>query len=106
MPPAPAESLKKESSEVEPRGALKLVVDWYGTTPRKYLPPATLPVIARLPRVSIGLGLLNKRSPVPPSEPIPEPIGFLTGSLRLHPALQKKATCISGMGLMKYLPRR
>jgi hypothetical protein len=53
-----AESLKKELSDDEPRPALKLVVEPYGTVPRKCMPWRTLPVITRLPLVSIGLGFL------------------------------------------------
>lgn len=69
-----AESLKKELSDDEPRPALKLVVEPYGTVPRKCIPRLTLPVITRLPLVSIGLGLLIR------------PLWILLGGTVLKPA--------------------
>jgi hypothetical protein len=51
------ERLKKESSEEEPSLPPKSETALYGTTPRKCLPPPTLPVITRLLLLSMGLGL-------------------------------------------------
>ena len=56
----PAESLRKELNEDEPRLEPKLVADRYGTVPRKYLPSRTLPVINKFPVVSIGEGVLTR----------------------------------------------
>jgi len=56
----PAESLKKELSDDEPRLEPKLVGDRYGTSPRKCLPRRTLPVINKFPLVSIGEGLFTR----------------------------------------------
>ena len=72
-----AESLKKELSDDEPRPALKLVVEPYGTVPRKCMPRRTLPVITRLPLVSIGLGLLIRPLWILLGGTVLEPAGFI-----------------------------
>ena len=72
-----AESLKKELSDDEPRPALKLVVEPYGTVPRKCMPWRTLPVIIRLPFVSIGLGLLIRPLLILLGGTVLKPAGFI-----------------------------
>ena len=43
-----------------PSDEVKLVGDWYGMLPRKYMPRRTLPVITRLPLESNGSGVLTR----------------------------------------------
>jgi len=86
-----AERLKKESSDDEPIAAPKLEVARYGTTPRKCLPPATLPVIVRLPLLSIGLGLRTRPLRTLLDGTRPEPTGLLiAGFLIAQPVPKKK----------------
>jgi hypothetical protein len=49
----------------------------YGTTPRKYIPPATLPVITRFPLVSIGLALGVSPDLYAVGGTVPDPTGLL-----------------------------
>jgi hypothetical protein len=51
--------LKNEPISSEPSGAPNSVSSLYGTSPRKYFPPRTLPVIIKLPVVSTGFGVLT-----------------------------------------------
>lgn len=93
-----AESLKKELSDDEPRPALKLVVEPYGTVPRKCIPRRTLPVINRLPFVSIGLGLLIRPLLILLGGTVLKPAGFIIARFsidQLVAELRVKKTAIT-----------